>query len=321
MTCLTWILTHERPDGDAIGSSCGLWYALDAAGIHAHIVVCGDYPLWWPVPIPTPSIKRDPPLDGIDPTRDRLILLDAGTLARCGAWTTIIGRAPDIVVDHHPPISSRDNTTTTGSLLHIVDPTAVSTCDLVVRYRDRIISALGGTPAPMSDAERLWWYLGTWTDTLGLTKISDPTVLGRIESLYVPTKTQELVSHLQHRFSFAAIELWRDVRIIPMESWVFVGVSAATYRKYGLNANSAKDIILHWWGATFDFLGIIVAVERATDHAAYLSIRSRHRPPRAHTVAKRLGGGGHDAAAGAVITPDMLGDTDLLDWIQSAIQG
>ena len=318
---LTWILTHERPDGDAIGSSCGLWYALNAAGIRAHMIACGGYPLWWPVPISTPSIVRDPPLDGIDPTRDRLILLDAGSLARCGAWTTNIGRVPDIVVDHHPPSSSRDDTTTSGSLLHIVDPTAVSTCDLLVRNRDRIISALGGTPAPMSDEERLWWYLGTWTDTLGLTVISDPTVFGRLESLYVPTKTQELIAHLQHRFTFAAIALWREVTIIRMESWVFVGVTAATYRMHGLNANAAKDIILHWWGSTFDTPGIIVAVERETDHAVYLSIRSRHHPPRARTVAERLGGGGHDAAAGAVITPDILGDTDLLDWIRSAIQG
>lgn len=292
-----WIVTHERPDGDALGAACGWWYALRESGATATVVACGSYPAWWPLPIPTPSILTTPPIDQIDPDRDRIMLVDAPSLFRCGRWTETITRAPHVVIDHHATPGPRD-VREGETLLAIIDPKVVSTCDLCVQNRDRVLAVLGLPPSPMTDEERLWWYLGTWTDTLGLTVLSDPTIFARLGSLFLPSRTPSMIAHLRRRLPWDAITLWQHMQIEIVSSWVLVGVTATTYCRYGLTANTVKDVVLHWWGATATYPGIVLAVEAESEPSVYVSVRSWHHPPRARQIAERLGGGGHDGAAG-----------------------
>jgi bifunctional oligoribonuclease and PAP phosphatase NrnA len=146
--CLT---THERPDGDAVGSLSAMQQVLAALGKDAVAFMAADE---FPLPYEYRFIKLDglttePPADLCSRT---LVFLDCGNIDRTPADVLKRdGSAPVINIDHH-----HDNTRF-GTINHVVE-TASCTAEIVWD----LMSGLG-VAATQEIAEAL--YVGVVTDT------------------------------------------------------------------------------------------------------------------------------------------------------------
>jgi bifunctional oligoribonuclease and PAP phosphatase NrnA len=144
------LTTHERPDGDAIGSLAATQQVLTALGKHALAFLPADE-------FPLPYEYRFIELDGLvtEPPDDlperMLVFLDCGNIDRTPA-AALHGEGRGIVnIDHH-----HDNTRF-GTLNH-VDPLASCTAEMVWDLMDGL-----GAEATQRIAEAL--YVGVVTDT------------------------------------------------------------------------------------------------------------------------------------------------------------
>lgn len=91
------VSSHERPDGDAIGSGMAMTLAMRALGAEARMVMCD---------VPPASLQPFPAVDGlwiaasIDETFDAALIMECSDLSRTGV--TGLDRSPVLNVDHHP---------------------------------------------------------------------------------------------------------------------------------------------------------------------------------------------------------------------------
>jgi len=153
------IVTHWSPDGDAMGSSLGLYNYLVKTGKEVHVVVPNDYPefLQW-----LPGNKKvldfqqkEKKAASLIANADLIFTLDFNTFKRLEKLGELIeaAEAPKILVDHH---QQPDNYAT----LRYHDVQAGSTCELVYE----LIVGLGG--AELIDAQiASCLYTGLMTDT------------------------------------------------------------------------------------------------------------------------------------------------------------
>lgn len=140
------LTSHERPDGDSVGSQLALAFALDALGKHVEIVNAD------PPPVP---FRRFPGTDRIRVAReahgtfDAVVVLECGDLARTGVRG--LERYRVINIDHH--IGN-----TEYGALNWFDAGAAACAELVVSLIDALEIPLGVEMATHV-------YLGILTDT------------------------------------------------------------------------------------------------------------------------------------------------------------
>ena len=95
------IVTHENPDGDALGSLLAMKLALDSLGKDSKMYLYGDAPLpreYAFMPLDG-LLRREPPADAAQRV---LLALDCANEQRLGPDSTLLERAPLTVdVDHH----------------------------------------------------------------------------------------------------------------------------------------------------------------------------------------------------------------------------
>src|SRR6266542_3782181 len=94
------LVTHENPDGDALGSILATKLALEQLGKDAVMYLYGDAPL--------PAEYRFLPLDGLtrrpppDAAERVLVALDCANEGRLGPDPALLGQAPlRVDIDHH----------------------------------------------------------------------------------------------------------------------------------------------------------------------------------------------------------------------------
>jgi phosphoesterase RecJ-like protein len=102
------VLTHEKPDGDALGSTLALTRALLARGLpgerRAQVWYWAPWPHWAKALVgPTPArfLDRDSPPQDVDP--DAIVLVDTGSWAQIEHAADWLRARRDItaIVDHH----------------------------------------------------------------------------------------------------------------------------------------------------------------------------------------------------------------------------
>ncbi|HEY3920815.1 MAG TPA: bifunctional oligoribonuclease/PAP phosphatase NrnA [Gaiellaceae bacterium] len=144
------VVTHENPDGDALGSMLGATLGLRELGKDVVMYLAGDAPLPGEFGfLPLDEIRRELPVD----TEERVLLaVDCANERRIGPEPTAIERARLVVdVDHH-----HDNNR--FGAVNLIVANASSTAEIV---RD-LLGALGVGITP-DIAEAL--YVGLVTDT------------------------------------------------------------------------------------------------------------------------------------------------------------
>lgn len=140
------VSSHERPDGDAIGSGMALVLALRALGKDARMVMCD---------VPPAYLQPFPAVDGLWITTQVEDVFDAAVIMECSdaARTGVAGldRSPIVNIDHHPG-------NTRYGTVNWVDQSAAACGELVYT----LIRALG---APLTAEAATHVYLAILTDT------------------------------------------------------------------------------------------------------------------------------------------------------------
>src|ERR671929_1173244 len=94
------LVTHENPDGDALGSILAMKLALDALGKDSEMYLYGDAPLPREYGfMPLDTLLREPPPDAGERV---LVALDCANESRIGPDPELLAAAPlRIDIDHH----------------------------------------------------------------------------------------------------------------------------------------------------------------------------------------------------------------------------
>lgn len=153
------IVPHKGPDGDAIGSTLGLYHFLKEKGHFVHVIAPNDYPdflKWLPGQEDILIYEKDymncRPLIA---NADIIFTLDFNDLSRTGDMQEPLmeASATFIMIDHHPEPSTYAHHTYS-------DATMSSTCQMVYQFIKKLRSVKSITPEIATCL-----YTGIMTDT------------------------------------------------------------------------------------------------------------------------------------------------------------
>lgn len=157
------IVTHVAPDGDAIGSSLGLYHYLEAQGKTVNVIVPNAFPdfLRW-MPGAKDILRYDKYKEFADELiagADIIFCLDFNALKRIGKMADAVAASParKAMIDHHPDPEDFCRIT-------ISHPEIASTSELIFRLICRV-----GDFGEMSRESAECIYTGMMTDTGGFT--------------------------------------------------------------------------------------------------------------------------------------------------------
>jgi bifunctional oligoribonuclease and PAP phosphatase NrnA len=160
------VLTHSKPDGDAVGSTLAVARALAIAGrnrdggVTATPVYVGPFPTWFEqvtAPTTTRLVTGAGEAPGVEP--DAIVILDTGSWAQLEevkAWLAH-RNAKAVVIDHHLQGDAA------SSARRYVDPKAAAACQIVAELCRLLLGVPSVANLPVEVAEPL--YMGLMTDT------------------------------------------------------------------------------------------------------------------------------------------------------------
>jgi phosphoesterase RecJ-like protein len=282
------ILSHVRPDGDALGSQLALALSLQQLGKDVR-VWNEDGTLEKYSFLPRAELLTKPPSTADDV--DVAIALDTAIQNRLGTTFAAIGSTKIwINIDHH-----RSNPGY-GDLV-FVDESAPATGEIIFN-----LIKSQGLPLNHDIAENLYAAISTDTGSFQYPKTSARTFeiaaeLVRVGSLDVGQISRQLYENYPRRRLELLRELLRTMRFA-------VGGQAASF---SLTLKTAADLAVlpeHNEGL-IDHLrairGVVVAVffEELADGKVRVSMRSKDEAVDVCAICQKFGGGGHTLAAGA----------------------
>ncbi len=296
------VTTHVRPDGDALGSEVGMAGLLRQKGKDVRVVNSSRTPPRYEFLDPSGILFEhfgsiDDPSSLSD--REVLVILDLSAwsqLGDMGGWVKEF-RGKRLVIDHHV---SQDDLGAT----FLKDTSAEATGSLVVRA----IQALSGEFTPEVSTGLLtaiamdtgWFrHPNTKPETLR-------TVAGLVES---GAKIDDIYRRLFERNTLGRLRLMGEtlsgLKTDETGRIAYASVTRESLKRTGGIPEDTEDLV--------DFTVSIVGVEvgilflEQAHGGVKLSLRSRNGLD-CSALAARFGGGGHRAAAGAML-PDPLGES------------
>ncbi len=284
------VVTHENPDGDALGSMLGAALGLRELGKDVVMHLAGETPL--PAEygfMPLGEVLREPPEDAGERV---LLALDCANERRLGPEPAVLEQAALVVdVDHH-----HDNSRFGSVNLVVAD--ASSTAEIV---RD-LLSALGAPLTP-EIAEAL--YIGVVTDT-GRFQYSNTTPKAlrlAADLVEAGADVHGIFQHVYETVQFAKLKLLaralEHARVYDGGRLVISYLVRSDFKDAGAEEPFSEGII--------DFLRAsegseLVALIREPPTAGgpshRISLRSSSDELDVSAIARKSGGGGHVQAAG-----------------------
>ncbi len=285
------ILTHLRPDGDAIGSLLGLGLSLQAAGKSVKMVSVDGVPAAFRHLTGSDKIAKR-----TDENFDLLIVVDCSDLDRVG--NPFEGfEQPDISIDHHI-------TNLNFAVLNLVETEAAATSEIIARC----LPAWGfPVSAGVSDA----LLTGILSDTIGFrtSNVTGQVLRTAADLVDAGSNLANLYRKALLQKSLNAARYWGAglSNLMLEDGIVWTSLTLADRRSANYPGRDDADLI-----NMLSFLNeaevAIIFVEQP-DNVVKVSWRAQNGKD-VSQVALRFGGGGHRAAAGAEIA-GILPDVQL----------
>lgn len=276
------IVSHIRPDGDAVGSVLGLGLALQAVGKKHQMVLTDGVPSIFSYLKGVDQIHTRP-----DGNFDAIITLDCSDLVRLGE--AMDGHPmPDINIDHHI-------TNLNFARINLVDTEAVATAEILALCLPKFDLPV---TKPVADA----LLTGIITDTIGFrTSNMTPRALRITADLMeAGADLPDLYSLALLRRSYDSARLW-GVGLSKLQregSLVWTSLTRADRQAIGYSGRDDADLI----NALAAITGVKIAIIFNEQNGDAVKVSWRAQPGLdVSSVALSFGGGGHQAAAGAEI--------------------
>ena len=284
------LLAHTNPDGDAIGSLCGLAHTLAAWGKKGHILLPEGVPDRFSWIIPPWPVVSSLPADH-EPC---VVILDCADLDRVGKDLAAELQDRDLInIDHHTG-------NTKFGVLNWVDPGLSSVGEMIALAARRLKIPLQGALgealylAIMADTGSLS-YSNTTPQTLDI--VSEILGLGLdLNNFQAKSKRQGHLAQL-HLHGLA-------LQDVSLQAKGKVGIIRATREMMERTGAAQEDC-----DGLVDYVrtlrGVVVAVSlREVEQGIKFSLRSWGEV-NVQAVAADMGGGGHPNAAGGLINSDL----------------
>ena len=288
-----YVLTHAKPDGDAIGSLCAMIGYLKMKGVSYTVYSADPVPhiytaLPWVEEVRTPehtlwNISVQPP--------DVVILLDVCEISRTGV-EHVVSKIPktgytSVIFDHHL-IDKND------AEYAIIEPTSASTTELLY---DFYVAVEFPISAPLAQS----LLMGIITDTENFTNRG------------TTKHTLDVVQQLIHSGAeIAKLTDWSYSKSLSDLKNIGQALSELMYNpEYGivvtvLQQNVDNSVSQSSTGGLVNFMkriscGNCVISVREVSEGIKVSLRSQHDNIDVRRIAQYGGGGGHKLAAGFIV--------------------
>ncbi len=292
------IVSHVGPDGDAVGSTLGMYHFLQSIGKQATVVLPNAFPafLSW-MPASENVVIAE---EGLDATvqilkhADLLLMIDFNELGRVNGLKPLIevSNVPKILIDHHPyPAEIADVT--------ISHPELSSASELVFR----LICRMGfAQKIDKSCAECI--YTGMMTDTGGFSYNSNQSEIYLIVAeLLRKGVDKDLIykkinfSSTENRLRLTGYCLYEKMQVLPEYHTAIIALSDEELRRFNAQTGDTEGIV----NLPFTIKGIVFSVfiqEDKKRKKIKLSFRSQMTFPANRVASEHFNGGGHLNAAG-----------------------
>ncbi|MCL6516209.1 bifunctional oligoribonuclease/PAP phosphatase NrnA [Alicyclobacillus sp.] len=299
------IVTHERPDGDAVGSALAMAHVLEALGKSWRFAVEEPLPKRFSY---LPLFSRAYPIsDAVDRQFQHVVAVDCADRGRFEKmWGYIADNARVVNIDHH-------QTNPRYGTAWMVDADAAATCELVYH----VVRALD---IPLGVDLATCLYTGILTDTGGFALPNTTREVHQIAA--------ELVASGVKPYDVAEPALesrtWAQMRLIQM---ALNNLTVSEDGRYAILY--VTEGMLEGAGCTDDDTQVLVNFPRSIDTVEVgalfreigggrvkVSLRSKRTVDVAR-IAQHWGGGGHIRAAACVLTCDL---PDAIDQVCARIE-
>lgn len=307
------VLAHLRPDGDAAGSLCAMMLLLRKKGFAAEAVITGsEIPDSCKAFLPSEGLKAESETDPAD--YGLFIALDSSRRDRISASFAASGEklsAPMLVIDHHP-----DNPCY-GDWNCIV-PDAAATSEIVaeIAFRDNwtmpkeaatllllgILTDSGSfrfsntTARTLRTASKLMEAGGEYFRVMDACYFSKPENMARFEA-------DLLCNHLRKAFGGKLIYTFFQPELLE---------------KYQIELRNTEQVIEILRAIAGPVIAATIRIEAG---GFKCSLRSKDRRYSVGRIARAIGGGGHEMAAGCTINAGSFEEAEriLLETVEKEL--
>ena len=291
-------VSHVSPDGDAIGSSLGLWHFLNSQDKTVHVIVPNAFPdfLKW-----MPGAKEVIQYNRYKEFADKLIMeadviccLDFNVLSRIDEMEEIVRVSPGrkMIVDHH---------LYPGDFARIVisHPQISSTSELVFR----LICQLGNFSDITKEAAECI-YTGMMTDTGGFTYNSNDReiylIIGELLSKGIDKDEiyrKVFNTHSEGRLRLMGYVLYEKMQVFPQFNAALITLTREEQKKFQYKKGDTEGFV----NMPLSMKGICFSVflrEDTEKDMIKVSLRSVGTFPCNEVASEFFNGGGHLNASG-----------------------
>jgi bifunctional oligoribonuclease and PAP phosphatase NrnA len=303
------LLAHVTPDADALGSALGLGLALQGMGKQVQVTV-GEVGFTTPASLdflPGTELIRAP--EDLSPA-DLVISCDVSSDARLGSAKAILEAAPaSIAIDHHPSFTG-------FGTIHLVDPKAAATAEIVLELIDRL-----QVPMTLDIASAIYSGLTTDTGSFKYQSTTSHTLRTAARLLDTGVDSAKLSRLLFDDEPLAALVMMGEAvsraTLIPAAAAAqgLVYTSVSIEQRPGLD-ELAVERVIEALRKTSE-AEVAAVLKQADDGHWKVSMRSKTSVD-VGAVANELGGGGHKHASGYSSTGDLSQTiSELVDALNS----
>ena len=301
------LLTHQSPDGDAMGSSLAMYHYIKSLGKEAHVIVPNAFPeflAWMPgadsvLLYDSQKAQADSYLE----KADLVICTDFNAPSRIGALGNkmLTLACPKLMIDHHLHPSDLAD-------FIVSDPEASSTCELVYEVLSTLNSQLS---TPIATC----LYTGLMTDTGNFSYNSNrPQIYSIISQLVAAgANKDEIYNAVFNQYSVDRMKmvgycLYQKMRVFPEHHTALIYLSRKELYRFNFQKGDAEGIVNMPLQSKDIHYSVFMREDKATPDEMEknggistkikLSFRSQGDRPVNVFASEVFNGGGHANASG-----------------------
>ena len=291
------IVPHKNPDGDAIGSTLGLYHYLSKNKHQVQVIAPNDYPnfLKW-IPGEQHILKYDSQTNTCDTLindANIIFTLDFNALHRTGYMESVLAasKAIKIMIDHH---QAPDSYTT----YMFSDVSMSSTCEMVYHFIDML-----GDFNLIDSNMATCLYVGIMTDTGSFRFSSTTSKTHRVVANLIEkgANKAEIHNNIYDSNSYKSLQLLgcalTNLKVIPESRTAYITLSQEELNRYDYKKGDTEGIVNY--GLSLDNIVLAaIFIEDRQEGIIKISLRSKGNFSVNEMSRMHFDGGGHTNAAG-----------------------
>jgi len=291
------IVSHKNPDGDAIGSSLGLYHFLIKLDHKINVIMPNDYPeflKWMPVQNIIKNYENDVNLATtlIDDS-DIIFTLDFNSLQRAGNMEISLknSKAIKIMIDHHQQPDDY-------AAYKYSDVSICSTSQMIYHF----INMLGMNNL-IDKTIGTCLYTGIMTDTGSFRFASTTSTTHRVVANLIDkgVNNSMIHNHVYDTNSYTRLQLLgralNNLKVIPKLKTAYITLSQRELNKYHFRKGDTEGIV-NYALSLKDVVLAAIFIEHKKEGIVKISLRSNGDFSVNEFARAHFNGGGHTNAAG-----------------------